>query len=160
MKIPALALLGVLTLVAAGTAISASGVLQEILVVPEEKGIPMPISAKLSAEQMATAEGIALADSRIQAMLEEADDYKTHVFGVVDVDASRVKVEDGKLIIIIDFKDAKAVVGIRIYKEYDQELGLKECYVTVDLSEGKVTEIREYPEGRKRKPTFEPSTGM
>ena len=153
-----LALLGVLMLVAAGTAVAAraSGVMQEIIVVPEEKGIPIAVDAKLSAEQMAAAEGIALADSRIQAMLEGADNYRIQVSGVVDVEEFEVRLEDGKLIIPITFEEEKATVEIRIYKEYrtDQELGLKECYVTVDLSEEKVTEIRENPEVRKPKPTI------
>lgn len=152
-----LALLGVLMLVAAGTAVAAkaSGVMQGI-VASGEKMIPMAVDAKLSAEQMAAAEAIALADSRIQAMLEEADNYTIQVSGIVDVEEFEVRLEDGKLIIPITFQEEKATVGIRIYKEYrtTQELGLKECYVTVDLSEEKVTEIRENPEVREPKPTI------
>lgn len=126
-----LALLGILTLVVAGTTAvaSASNALQEILVGPEEKEIPTDVI--LSMEEMAEAKTTALADARVQAMLKEADGYEIRrVYVDVDVKEAEVRVEDGKLIIPIE--KGETTMELVLIKE---ENGGFEKRVWVELEE-------------------------
>jgi Flp pilus assembly secretin CpaC len=148
-----LILLGFLTLVAVGTVFvaNAMGTLQILHVgngviainVEELQFI------KLSEEQKANAVEIAMGDSRVQEILNEADNYKISVHSVLEV--QKIEDEEGKRFVIAH-KEEFALVLIQIFKDYGQELGSKTYEVIVDLSEEKVTEIREYPEVRKLKP--------
>lgn len=157
-----LALLGFLMLVSVGMAyaVSASddlkGLCFGVFKAPENKvwideGM-IPQYAKLSEGSRAKAVEIALGDPRVQQMLEGAD-YRVGVYDVFDLREIEVE-EKGKGIALIP-REGFASVEFRIYKEYDQELGLKVYEVIVNLLEEEVTEIREHPELRKPKPTFE-----
>ena len=128
-----LALLGVLVLVVAVTAgaASASGALQEIIVVSEEKEIPIDVI--LSVEEMAEAKTTALADARVQAMLKEADDYEIRrVYVDVNVKEAGVRVEDGKLIIPIE--KVKTTAELVLIKEENGEFE-KRVWVELEKEE-------------------------
>ena len=143
-----LALLGFLMLVSVGMVYvaSASGTLR-ILAGKGDVKIDVDevlMFTKLSPEQREKAVEIALGDPRVQEMLDGVDDYRTSVSEILDVQ----EIEGGIALIP---KEGLALVELRIYKDYGEELGLKVVKVTVDLLEEEVKEIEEYPEVRKPK---------
>jgi len=165
-----LALLGFLMLVSVGmvyatNALSALQFLQvwkkggQVWITAEEYEWTIYKSIKFPEEQRAKATEIAMGDPRVQEILKEVDDYQIGVYNFLYLQEIEDE-EKGKGFAIV-CREGFALVEIRIFKEYDQELGLKVYQVIVDLSEEKVTEIREHPEVRKPKPTFNPqnSTG-
>jgi len=85
-------------------------------------------------------------------MLDGADDYYTGVSEILDV--QEIEVEEGgykRRAMALIPKEGLALVELRIYKDYGEELGIKAVKVTVDLLEEKVKEIEEFPEVRKPK---------
>lgn len=141
-----LAVLGLLMLVSVGAAVvaSSSGVLG-FLASGSEVGISeVQISTKLTTEQQARAVEVALGDFRIQGMMEGMDDYRPSVSDVFDVQ----KTERG---IALVSKEGFVLVGLRIYRDYGEEFGLKLVKVTVDLLNMEVKMIDESPETRKPK---------
>jgi hypothetical protein len=154
-----LALLGFLMLVSVGIAytVAASDALKglalgvfgrnEIRI--DERLIPQ--FTKLSEEQRAKAVEIALGDPQVQGILEGADNYYTSVSDVFEV------AKDAHVRIIP--KEGLALVELRIYKDYDEEVGLKVVNVIVDLTEEKVKEINEFPEARVPKAQGEVQSG-
>ena len=143
-----LALLGFLMLVSVGMVYvaSASGTLR-ILAGKGDVKIDVDevlMYTKLSPEQREKAIEIALGDPRVQEMLDGVDDYRTSVSEILDVQ----EIEGGIALIP---KEGLALVELRIYKDYGEELGIKAVKVTVDLLEEEVKEIEEYPEVVKPK---------
>lgn len=146
-------LLGFLTLVALGMVfvVNTSGTLQILNV--GKSVITINVEElqfiKLSEEQVAKAVKIAMGDSRVQEMLNEADNYKIIVHSVLEV--QEIVDEEGKRFVIAQEKEF-ALVLIQIFRDYGQKLGSKTYEVIVNLSKEKVTEIREHPEVHKPKP--------
>lgn len=161
-----LALLGFLMLVSVGMVYvtNALGALQFLQVwkkggqvwitAEEDEWTIYKLIDKLSEEQRAKATEIAMGDPRVQEILKEADDYQISVYDFLYL--QEIEDEEKGKGFAIARREGFALVVIRIFKKYDQELGLNEYEVIVDLSEEKVTEIREHPEVRKPKPTFNP----
>ena len=159
-----LALLGFLMLVSVGMAytVSASDALKGVALevfgktlMKNEVTIDEEVIlqyAKLSEDQRAKAVEIALRDPQVQEILETADDYHINVYAIYELGEYEYTYdsERGKGVALILREDA-AKVEIKIFKEYDEELGVKIYEVIVDLSAEEVTEIIEHPEVRKPK---------
>jgi hypothetical protein len=143
-----LALLSLLLLVSAGSAVVASALgTSRILAGKVDFKIDvneMLMFTKLSPEQREKAIDMALGDPQVREILEGVDDYRTSVSEIFDIQ----KIEGGIALIP---KEEFALVELRIYKDYGEEFGLQVVKVTVDLSEEKVKEIEKYPEVRKPK---------
>ena len=152
-----LVLLALLLVVSVGAAFlaGASGALQILVRGGEVKINEELIFTEftgLSSDQRAKAVEIALGDPQVQEMLDGADDYYTGVSEILDV--QEIEVEEGgykRRAMALIPKEGLALVELRIYKDYGEELGIKAVKVTVDLLEEKVKEIEEFPEVRKPK---------
>ena len=142
-----MALLSLLMLVSVGAVAvaSATGALKGLALGSYEVEIDETfIFTTLSPDQEAKAVEIAFGDLQVQEILEGVDDYCTSVSSVYEVK----EIERG---IEIISKEGLALVGLRIYKDYGEEFGLKVVKVTVDLLKEEAKEIEEYPEVVKPK---------
>ncbi|HJH25945.1 MAG TPA: hypothetical protein C5S37_04040 [Methanophagales archaeon] len=110
-------------------------------------------STKLSEEQRCKAMEIAKRNETVQEILEGAENYHITVYGVMKMEEIE-KEGKGKGVKLVHEED-KARVEIRVFKEYEDEKGLKEYSVIVDLAKEEVTKINEVPEIRKAKITWE-----
>ena len=108
---------------------------------------------KLSEEQRCKAMKIAKRNETVQKILEGAENYHITVYDVMKMEEIE-KEGKGRGIKLVHEED-KARVEIRVFKEYEDEKGLKEYSVIVDLAKEEVTEINEVPEIRKAKITWE-----
>ena len=108
---------------------------------------------KLSEEQRCKAMKIAKRNETVQKILEGAENYHITVYDIMKMEEIE-KEGKGRGIKLVHEED-KARVEIRVFKEYEDEKGLKEYSVIVDLAKEEVTEINEVPEIRKAKITWE-----
>ncbi|MEA2033023.1 MAG: hypothetical protein U9N41_05515 [Euryarchaeota archaeon] len=108
---------------------------------------------KLSEEQRCKAIEIAKRNETVQKVLEGAENYHITVYDVMKMEEIE-KEGKGRGIKLVHEED-KARVEIRVFKEYEEEKGFKECSVIVDLAKEEVTEINEVPEIRKAKIPWE-----
>ena len=108
---------------------------------------------KLSEEQRCKAMEITKRTETVQEILEGAENYHITVHDVMKMEEIE-KEGKGSGIKLVHEED-KARVEIRVFKEYEEEKGLKEYSVIVDLAKEEVTEINEVPEIRKAKITWE-----
>lgn len=139
-----LALLSLLLLVSAGSAVlvDGSGVLQSLVSNVEEVEInvqAMQLSSMLSQDERKRAVSIVLMDSQVQVMLEGADNYTVQVSELFDIQ----EIEGG---IALVPKEGLALVKIEIKKDYGEEFGIKVVKLTVDLLNDKIKETEENPE--------------
>jgi len=107
------------------------------------------IYTKLSEEQRCKAIEIAKRNETVQEILEGAENYHITVHDVIKMEEIE-KEGKGRGIKLVHEED-KARVEIRVLNEYEDERGLKEYSVIVDLAKEEVTEINEHPETRKAK---------
>lgn len=105
------------------------------------------IYTKLSEEQRCKAIEIAKRNETVQGILEGAENYHITVYDVMKMEEIE-KEGKGRGIKLVHEED-KARVEIRVFNEYEDERGLKEYSVIVDLAKEEVTEINEVPEIRK-----------
>jgi hypothetical protein len=110
-------------------------------------------STKLSEEQRCKAIEIAKRNKTVQKILEGAENYHITVYDVMKMEEIE-KEGKGRGIKLVH-EEGKARVEIRVFKEYEDEKGLKEYSVIVDLAKEEVTEINEVPEIRKAKIRWE-----
>ncbi|MEA2075296.1 MAG: hypothetical protein U9O85_06135 [Euryarchaeota archaeon] len=113
----------------------------------------MDIYTKLSEEQRCKAIEITKRNETVQEILEGAENYHISVYDVMKMEEIE-KEGKGKGVKLV-YEEDKARVEIRVFKEYEDEKGLKEHSVIVDLAKEEVTEINEVPEIRKAKITWE-----
>ena len=104
---------------------------------------------KLSEEQRCKAIKIAERNETVQEILEGAENYHISVYSVMKMEEIE-KEGKGKGIKLVHEED-KARVEMRVVKEYEDEKGLKEYSVIVDLAKEEVIEINEHPEIFKAK---------
>jgi hypothetical protein len=155
-----LALLGFLMLVSVGMAytVSASEALRGLVLLVfgrneikiDEAMIPHFI--KLSEEQRAKAVEIALADASIRELLKGVDNYYISVYEILDIEETKLRGREhkGRVMELIP-KEGLALVELRIYKDYGDEIGLRVVRVTVNLLVERVERIAVLPELRKPK---------
>ncbi len=98
---------------------------------------------KLSEEQRCKAIEIAKRNETVQEVLEGAENYHITVYDVMKMEEIE-KEGKGRGIKFVH-KEDKAREEIRVFKEYEDEKGLKEYSVIVDLAKEEVTEVN-YPQ--------------
>jgi len=164
MKVKKAILLGILVLVSVGMAFvaNASGASQHILRSRQSIVIDAEKAENLRAHEQAEdwkikAIEIAMEDPRIQEILEAADYYHIKASAIYELQEYESERSRGYALTV---KEGVAKVEVKVFKEYDDKIGVKIYEAIVDLTEETVTEIKEHPETlvpRERFPSEAPA---